>query len=281
MKNKLITKHQQGTTRGGLVPHQYSGTWGNRGQGNELQSAIENGLSQVGDIIINADDYIEDAFNYGIIGIPALLTGQSEKIQPFVESKREERHDPYTIQAVVPDMPILPSKASTQAVQIFDKLRKAKSSWAVRESQLKKLGQLDKMEETKTAKNWYSLLESYNNEVNKPIKNVITPQKPRKKFIDDVPLSRKLKASFKGNKARSTGDMRSARSGRSFITERQWDQVESLMRKDNNPRAQKEIRKYDLKVAKGIEWTALRKARMQMLQDYLNYTPGYFTWLKK
>lgn len=33
MKNKLITKHQQGTARGGLVPHQYSGTWGNRGQG--------------------------------------------------------------------------------------------------------------------------------------------------------------------------------------------------------------------------------------------------------
>lgn len=271
MKNKLITKHQQGTTRGGLVPHQYSGTWGNRGQGNELQSAIEKGLSWVGDIITNADDYIEDAVNYGIIGIPALLTGQSEKIQPFVESKREERHDPYTIQAVVPDMPILPSKSSAQLMSKFNKLKKARASWAVRESQLKKLGQLDKMEETKTAKNWYSLLESYNNEINKV----------HKKFIDDVPLSRKAKASFKGNKARSTGDMRSARSGRSFITERQWDQVESIMRKDNNPRAQKEIRKYDLKVAKGIEWTALRKARMQMLQDYLNYTPGYFTWLKK
>lgn len=263
--------NQNKNQRGNLVPIQYSGTWGNRGQGNELQSAIEKGLSWVGDKIINADDYIEDFFNYGIIGIPALLTGQSEKIQPFVESKREERHDPYTIQAVVPDMPILPNKASKLAISTFDKLRKARASWAVRESQLKKLGQLDKMENTKTAQNWYNLLESFNNEINKV----------HKKFIDDVPLSRKAKASFKGNKARSTGDMRSARSGRSFVTERQWDQVESIMRKDNNPRAQKDLHKYDLKVAKGIEWTALRKARMQMLQDYLDYTPGYFTWLKK
>lgn len=55
--------------RGQLIPYKYSGTWGNRGQGNELQSAIENGLSWVGDKIINLDDYIEDAFNYGIISL--------------------------------------------------------------------------------------------------------------------------------------------------------------------------------------------------------------------
>jgi hypothetical protein len=33
---KLIKKCQYGTPRGGSVPHQESGSWGDRGQGNEL-----------------------------------------------------------------------------------------------------------------------------------------------------------------------------------------------------------------------------------------------------
>jgi hypothetical protein len=45
MRNKLIKKCKYGTPRGGLVPHQESGSWGDRGQGNELQSALENGLT--------------------------------------------------------------------------------------------------------------------------------------------------------------------------------------------------------------------------------------------
>jgi hypothetical protein len=31
LPKKLISKHQYGTNRGGLVHHQESGTWGNRG----------------------------------------------------------------------------------------------------------------------------------------------------------------------------------------------------------------------------------------------------------
>ncbi len=104
--------------RGGLVPREYSGTWGNRGQGNELQSAVENGLSWVGDKIINLDNYIEDAFNYGIIGIPAVLTGQFEKIKPFVDQKRNERTNSEIVQAVVPDLPILPKNAPKTTLSI-------------------------------------------------------------------------------------------------------------------------------------------------------------------
>jgi hypothetical protein len=31
MKKKLISKHQNGTTKGGLINKSYSGIWGNRG----------------------------------------------------------------------------------------------------------------------------------------------------------------------------------------------------------------------------------------------------------
>lgn len=64
---KLIKKCQYGTPRGGLVYHQSSGSWGDRGQGNELQSALENGLTGmwngvkwIGDKVFNAGDYIEN-----------------------------------------------------------------------------------------------------------------------------------------------------------------------------------------------------------------------------
>ena len=39
MINKIFGIHY--LQRGGLVNKQYSGTWGNRGQGNELQSALD------------------------------------------------------------------------------------------------------------------------------------------------------------------------------------------------------------------------------------------------
>lgn len=62
--------------RGGLVHHQYSGTWGNRGKGNELQSALENGLSWIGDKIINAGDYVDQGLSYLAGLIPGGMTAE-------------------------------------------------------------------------------------------------------------------------------------------------------------------------------------------------------------
>ena len=61
-----IQKYQTGTVKGGLQPQNYSGSWGDRGQGNELQSAFENGLSWIGDKVMNAGDYIDKGINKGI-----------------------------------------------------------------------------------------------------------------------------------------------------------------------------------------------------------------------
>ena len=64
MQKKLIKKAQFGTVFTSNDPTR--GTWGNRGPGNELESALENGLTGVwngikwaGDKILNAGDYID------------------------------------------------------------------------------------------------------------------------------------------------------------------------------------------------------------------------------
>lgn len=59
-----IQKCQHGTSRGGLTNQNYSGTWGDRGKGNELQSALENGLSWATDKVVNFGDYVDDRLAY-------------------------------------------------------------------------------------------------------------------------------------------------------------------------------------------------------------------------
>lgn len=56
-------------SRGGLTNQQYSGEWGDRGQGNEIQSAIENGLTWAYKTFINPDK------DPNIIGGTAMVPG--------------------------------------------------------------------------------------------------------------------------------------------------------------------------------------------------------------
>ena len=53
-----------------------SGTWGNRGQGNELQSAFENGLSWIGDKIMNFGDYVDQGISYLAGALPGGQTAE-------------------------------------------------------------------------------------------------------------------------------------------------------------------------------------------------------------
>lgn len=105
MKNfgiKQIGFHQTGTVKGGLQPQQYSGSWGDRGQGNELQSAFENGLSWIGDKIANMDDYIEDGFNYLVTTPIATITGKTKEIPRVIDQMRQQRHDTQQHYANIP-----------------------------------------------------------------------------------------------------------------------------------------------------------------------------------
>jgi hypothetical protein len=62
-----------------------SGTWGDRGKGNEIQSALEKGLSWIGDKFVNSEDYFEDAFNSLVTTPLAILTGKTKEIPRVID----------------------------------------------------------------------------------------------------------------------------------------------------------------------------------------------------
>lgn len=307
MKNKLIKKCTYGTPRGGLVPHQESGSWGDRGQGNELQSALENGLTGmwngvkwVGDKVFNAGDYIDRGLAYVIGLIPGGMSAQESLentkrsqnpqqdifttsdgtqyvTQYWVDTDGNEHLVP--VGGIAPPLPILPANATPAMQALYGDLKRQRLRWQVRESQLRKIGQADTIETTKTAKT-YRRLEA---ELNKLIDSV----KGHLNKTDNVKLNKKQNMSFKSNKYMASqaegtvGDLRAMNSGRPALKNRQWDEVERVMRTDKNPKVQSMINQYDIKVKKGINKEALKAARKKMLEWYVDRMPGYFDYLKQ
>ena len=289
MKNfgiKQIGFHQTGTVKGGLQPQNYSGSWGDRGQGNELQSAFENGLSWIGDKIMNAGNYIDQGLSYltGLIpgGMAADESLQDTRLAQSAKNAGEPgymniygEYQMFPITGVAPDLPT-PLKNPTPEIQgLFDGLKKMRTKWQIRESQLKKAGQLDKMDGTLTARRYREAEQAYNNAVEEFKAN----QPHMKRMTSDVVLSRKQDASFKRNKAAATNDGRANNQGRPVLKERQWDWVEEMMRKD--PKAAGVLNRYDRKVAKDLDKKHLREARKKMLEEYARSRPGFFDYLLK
>lgn len=266
----LISKHQNG----GLVNQQYSGTWGNRGQGNELQSALENGLSGIwngvkwiGDKVLNADEYIEDGLAYMVGMLPGgmnseqmVATKKAEReAQPgevYQDALGNARIKPYT--GVVPVLPSLPANAPSSLIKLHDNMKKLRSSWAVRESQLKKLNKLDEMPKTLTAKRYKEAEKTFNDAVESIGKATHN--------TDPTKLTKRLKSSFKAEKARSTDDLRAANAGRP--SEKDFDYMENIARNDKHPAVKKLLHQYDLKVAKGMDHALARQRRKEMLIEF-------------
>lgn len=136
-----VYKYQQGTSRGGLLPRKYSGTWGNRGQGNELQSALEILLSQTGDMIINSEDYIGQGLAYlgGLLpgGLSAEEAVQNERNKQTAKKEGKKgfvnafgKYEYFPIYGVAPDvtiakMPGWQLKGLMQGSQLEKQLSKA------------------------------------------------------------------------------------------------------------------------------------------------------------
>lgn len=287
MNKKLIKKCQYGTPRGGLVPHQESGSWGDRGQGNELQSALENGLSWVGDKVVNAGDYIEN----GLIRLVGFIPGGDLTTEEMLENKRlakEAGNQPYydvrgnlqtnPIKLTAPVLPIMPANATPAMKALYADMKRARFNWQVRESQLRKVGKADTIESTGTAKVYRRLEKAWDDLVNRrklSIKNA--NEKLNKKQIVEF-KSTKYMASESKDKV---GDLRAMNSGRPALKNRQWDEVERVMRTDRNPKVQSMVNQYDIKVKKGINKDALKTARKKMLEWYLDKMPGYFDYLRQ
>lgn len=289
MKNfgiKQIGFHQAGTVKGGLQPQQYSGSWGDRGQGNELQSGLENTLSWIGDKVMNAGDYAEQGLAYLTGLIPGGMTAD-ESLQDtrLAQSARNAGEPGYTnvygeyqmfpITGMPPSLPALPKNASDDLINLYKGLAKQWRSYSARESQMKKAGLLDQLKNTLTVKRY----EEKEHAFNQAVEEFKANQPHLKKMKNDVILTRKQDASFKRNKAAATGDGRANNQGRPILKERQWDWVEEMMRKD--PKAAGTLNRYDIKVAKGLDKKHLRDARKKMLEEYARSRPGFFDYLLK
>ena len=262
--------------KGNILNKQYSGTWGNRGQGNELQSALETGATWVADKILNVGDYIDDTVAY-LVG---LIPGGKYSANEMVENNRRSREAGSGQQwedtqgklhvnptYAIPILPTLPANASKATIEAFNNLKRLRPSLAVRESQLKKTGLLHKLEETLPAKKY--------REAELAFKRTLEPVK---KHTDPTPLTRKQKMAYKAENARDKNDLRFFNAGRPSVKERQYDEIERMMRKD--PKAAGIVQRYDRKVAQGMDYKALRVARIKMLLDYIKTKPGFFDWLK-
>ena len=280
-----IQKYQTGTVRGGLQPQQYSGSWGDRGQGNELQSAFENGLSWVADKVVNAGDYIDQGISYLTGLIPGGMTAdeslQDTRLAQSAKNAGEPGYmDIYGEYQMFPNAGVAPlptplKNPSPELSKMYDGLRKLRWNVQIRESQLRKAGQLDKIESTRTAKKYKEAEQAYLNAVEEFKAN----QPHMKRMTSDVKLTRKQDAGYKGTKAVATDDMRAYNQGRPVLKERQWDWVEEMMRKD--PKAAGVVNRYDVKVAKGLNKKHLREARKKMLEEYAKSKPGFFDHLLK
>lgn len=275
MKKKLIKKCQYGTPRGGLVPHQSSGSWGDRGQGNELQSALENGLSGiwngvkwVGDKFINLGDYVDDGLDYLVGFLPGKGLSPDEMVannRLARESENGVYHDvngntqinPVTLKA--PLLPTLPAGASLTLKGIHDQMKKLVQSWKVGERRYTALGRPDAMDNSKTAYRYNQFLKAFNEGVAN-MGNKISK-------IDNIKVSDKVEASIKSGKAMSTSVGGRAWNGRP-ATVKYKRAIEDAIYKDKTPYGQKMLDALRLKRAKITDKKALKLAEEKILREY-------------
>jgi hypothetical protein len=93
---------------------------------------------------------------------------------------------------------------SPELSKMYEGLKKLRWNVQIRESQLRKAGQLDKIESTLTSKKYKEAEQAYLNAV----EEFKASQPHLKRMTNDVVLSRKQDASFKHGKVAATDDMR-------------------------------------------------------------------------
>lgn len=281
MKNKLIPKHQLGGPIAGLSQQKSRGSWGNRGQGNEGESLLENGLVNtiqfIGDISGLTDVY-NGLFNNQSEpkGRPEIINGQQvyELKQPTTE---------YGAPKLIPGLKGVPTETMKE---VFKNWQRAYDSLAATKSRLFKLGRSAELTNSKP----YKFFEQINKELAKLVEkaNKAPKLKDSEAFTKLVKVQeetgqlgrltgRSGRITYKGDVTSATNDFRHMNAGRP-ATKRAMDYIETTVRgwSHQSPVVQKALQKYDLKVAKGLDKNALHNARIEMIQTILKHSPGYF-----
>lgn len=303
MKKQLIKKAQRGTV---LMDNNdpTKGTWGNRGQGNELQSALENGLSGVwngvkwvGDKVSNVGNYVDRGLSYTMGLLPRGLS--AEEMLENKKRKQNPQQKTYTLldgtthdylswtdvngkEHIVPQtgtppvLPALPANAPGSLIAIHNQMKKLIQSWRVGERRYQALGMADAMANSKTAQRYNQFLREFEEGVSAMGKSA--------KNVDDVKLYGKAEASYRSaraiqaptttttikngevtTKTKSIGTR--AFNGRP-VRKKYMLEIEDMLYKDQSPAAKKMYEQLRLKRAKISDPNALKIAEEKIFRDY-------------
>lgn len=282
LKRKLIPKHQLGGPVARLSQQKSSGSWGNRGQGNELQSALENGLENtvkfIGDI-----SGLTNVYN-SIFNKNPELEGQPEMINGQLVYELKEPETSMGAPILIPGLKVAPTE---QIKEVFGRWQKAYDSLAATKSRLLKLGRAAELTNSKP----YLTFQQINKELQKLVNkaNKLSNSKEFKHLIKKQQdtgqlgkLTNSSKTTYKGYVASATDDLRHLNAGRP-ATKQAMNYVIDKARgwSNKSPAVVKALEKYDKKVAKGLNSDALTIAEQELVKTILDNSPGFFTQQRK
>lgn len=306
MKKQLIKKSQLGGPIARLAqPVNNKGSWGNRGQGNEGQSFIENALYTIGDLggalttidkLINPEKY-EVKYEIDESQEPVEING--ETVYPSAVPQEQIGYP-----TLIPGLKGIPTKELTKFFKT--KWGPAYNSLASTKSRLLKLGRSAELTTSKPYIAFQKLNEQLkqmvdeaNNNIVKPVINVIDETietvKPKPDRLKNTPKYRQIvkdqetrgllgprsknaKYTDKLNRLHAYGDWRTINPGRPAVVRTSEDVINTFKGWTNkSKKGVAALTKYEKKVAKGIDKEALKRARLECARDIVSSEPGSFT----
>lgn len=294
LKKSLIPKHQLGGPIARLAQQKSSGSWGNRGEGNEGQSALENGLETtvkfIGDISGLTDVY-NSIFNKEDEVIPEIIDGKP--VYPLREQP---------IMGYPTLIPGLKGKPSEELVNFFKtEWGPAYNSLASTKTRLKNLGRLEELTNSKPYIAFQKLNEQLKQmvtEANRNFKTVLLKgrrnaskgQTSLSKTITSngmkaasdkaANLTKRQKMQHKVQTAATTGDMRVHNMGAGSKQQRaQWDEVNKTIQNTSSKLWAKIVKSQDnLSKATDPKQAEQIQAHINSLyKEFFDRYPGYDT----
>lgn len=299
MKKQLIPKNQLGGPIARLAqPTNNKGSWGNRGQGNEGQSFIENALYTIGDLggLLTTGDKLLHPEKYEVkmdYGTPIEIDGKM--VYPLAVPEQQIGYP-----TLIPGLKGVPTKELTEFFKT--KWGPAYNSLASTKSRLLKLGRSAELPNSKSYRVFQELDTQLKQMVDKVNESVIEPvtetvddvikvtadklknskaykalvrQQKKSGALGRVP--KRTEANIRNHQVLNDGKMSHYNAGRP-ATKRAMDYIENTVRgwSNQSPAIQKALHTYDLKVAKELGDEALHNARIEMIKTILDNSPGYF-----
>lgn len=294
LKKSLIPKHQLGGPIARLAQQKSSGSWGNRGEGNEGQSAFENGLETavkfIGDISGLTDVYNSIFNKEEEIVTPEIIDGKPIyplREQPIIGAPK-----------LIPGLKGVPTEALKS---FFPKWQKGYDSFAATKSRLKTLGRLDELVNSKPYITFQKLDQqlrkmvmeanrNFNTVLLKGRRNASKGQTSLSKTITSngmkaasdkaANLTKRQKMQHKVQTAATTGDMRVHNMGAGSKQQRaQWDEVNKTIQNTSSKLWAKIVKSQDnLSKATDPKQAEQIQAHINSLyKEFFDRYPGYDT----